>query len=102
MILLPAVSMKGKTFDDFKVAINDYIAWLESLDREEFSQAYAYGLYLPQNENGELPTSDFNFWWGNFHQSFESMLQGNNAWELTGQEKASLVRFATCGNPKYL
>ena len=96
----PCSLNEGKSFDDFKVAINDYIAWLESLDREEFSQAYAYGLYLPQDENGELSTSDINFWWGNFHQSFESMLQGNNAWELTGQDaKASLDAVATCGNP---
>ena len=50
--------------------------WLEEYDTDD---PYTYGVYLPQD------TSDPNdFYWLNFHQTFETMESGNMNWYENG------------------
>ena len=46
-------------------------------------------------------TNEIDYWWGNFHQTFEGMQQGNEAWEEPEamDARSALEEVSTCGNP---
>ena len=68
--------------------------WLEEYDTDD---PYTYGVYLPQD------TSDPNdFYWLNFHQTFETMESGNMNWYENGAEMQAIFDSHTeCDDPDH-
>ena len=79
-----------------EAALVKYNEWLDSLDKSVYDSAYTFGLYFPAFETNEI-----DYWWGNFHQTFEGMQQGNEAWEEPEamDARSALEEVSTCGNP---
>ena len=93
---IPCNLNDGKTPDDLEAALVKYNEWLDSLDKSVYDSAYTFGLYFPAFETNEI-----DYWWGNFHQTFEGMQQGNEAWEEPEamDARSALEEVSTCGNP---
>ena len=84
---------EDKTNEDLKLSTAFYSTWLDTLDKN--IGTYAYGLYVPA-----FADSPVDFWFGNFHENFQTMADGNILWEESGgQAKASLESTATCEAP---
>jgi hypothetical protein len=81
---------EGKSNEDLKLSIALYSSWLDSLEKN--IGTYSYGLYFPA-----FQTNEVDFWFGNFHESFQTMEEGNLLWENSGADaKKSLESTATC------
>ena len=87
---------EGKGFEDLEASIELYNAWLDGLDPESTS-FYAYGIYPARPET---ETEGVDYFWGNFHESFETMKAGTEGFQATGAEvQAAFDATATCVNP---
>jgi len=93
---MPCKINEGKTQDDVDANIVSYNKWLDALEGP--SSFYAFGIYSVR-ENSTM-TEDVDFFWGNFHESMDSMKAGNEGWNSSGGEtKAMMEAGATCGAP---
>ena len=74
----------------------DMVLFDEWLDEYKTEDPYTYGVYLPMDE------SDSNdFYWLNFHQSFETMESGNMNWLDNGGEMQAVFDSHTeCDDPE--
>ena len=57
--------------------------------------------YADESSIKNFETNEIDYWWGNFHQTFEGMQQGNEAWEEPEamNARSALEEVSTCGNP---
>ena len=63
----------------------------------ESTSFYAYGIYPARPET---ETEGVDYFWGNFHESFETMKAGTEGFQATGAEvQAAFDATATCVNP---
>jgi hypothetical protein len=86
---------EDKGFDDLDASISMYNTWLDSLDADSIN-FYAYGIYsaVPGTD-----TDGVDYFWGNFHESFDSMKAGSEGFEATGGDvMAAFGEVATCRN----
>lgn len=86
---------EGKSMADVDAFAASYNIWLDTLEMPE-SGFYAYGFYSNVAEE-----SDIDLMMGHFHDSFESMQAGDDAWESTGGDtKAALESTVACMAPE--
>ena len=86
---------EGKGFDDLNASISMYNTWLDSLDADSVN-FYAYGIY---SARAGTDTDGVDYFWGNFHESFDSMKAGSEGFEATGGDvMAAFGEVATCRN----
>ena len=84
---------EGKGFEDLDASIAMYNSWLDNLDADSVN-FYAYGIY---SARAETDTSGVDYFWGNFHESFDSMKAGSEGFEATGGDvMAAFGETATC------
>lgn len=84
---------EGKGFDDLDASIVAYNSWLDGLDPETVN-FYAFGIYSARSET---ETNGVDYFWGNFHETFETMKAGNEEFEATGAAvRAAFEATATC------
>ena len=85
--------MNGASKSELMADIALFDEWLEEYDTDD---PYTYGVYLPQD------TSDPNdFYWLNFHQTFETMESGNMNWYENGAEMQAIFDSHTeCDDPE--
>ena len=85
--------VNGASKSELMADIALFDEWLEKYDTDD---PYTYGVYLPQD------TSDPNdFYWLNFHQTFETMESGNMNWYENGAEMQAIFDSHTeCDDPE--
>lgn len=87
---------EGKSQEDFSNALILYNAWLDNVDQSQTNGFYAYGIYFP----GDV-TAEEDFWFANFHETLETMSEGNALWEETGGDaKVQMEATSTCLAPE--
>ena len=87
---------EGKSQEDFSNALILYNAWLDNVDQSQTNGFYAYGIYFP----GDV-TAEEDFWFANFHETLETMSEGNALWEETGGDaKVQMEAASTCLTPE--
>lgn len=92
----PCTLNDGMSQDDFSAALIGFNAWLDGLDESQVSGFYAYGIYFPDSAAVEE-----DFWFANFHETLETMSEGNALWEETGGDaKLKLEAVSTCNAPE--
>ena len=93
---MPCNLNEGQAQADLSSAIIEYNEWLDSLDKDAVGGFYAYGIYLPVDI-----TSEFDYWYGNFHLNMDGMKVGMSLWEETGGEaKDAIENTGSCLNPE--
>ena len=92
----PCTVNAGMSQDDFSEALIEYNSWLDGLDKSQVNGFYAYGIYFPDDA-----TAEEDFWFANFHETLETMAEGNTLWEETGGDaKLQLEAVSTCNAPE--
>ena len=92
----PCTLNEGKSQEDFSNALILYNTWLDNVDQSQTNGFYAYGIYFPVDV-----TAEEDFWFANFHETLETMSQGNALWEETGGDaKVQMEATSTCLAPE--